>query len=88
MPKLVLEIHFIKKAHKLLKKYPELDPKLSKVLDLLQKNPFLRSLKTHSLTGKLKGKYACSLSSKLRIVFNLSDNNIHLLNIGSHDEVY
>ncbi len=45
-------------------------------------------LHTHSLTGEMKGKYACSLTYELRIVFKLYDDIIHFLDIGSHDEVY
>ncbi len=45
-------------------------------------------LHTHPLTGNLKGKYACSLTHDLRIVFKLASDTIHLIDIGSHDEVY
>ncbi len=88
MPEFVLKKGFVKKARKLIKNSRELDDKLETVLELLQNDPFTPSLKTHPLSGKLKGKHGCSLTEKLRIVFKLSDNKIHLLNIGPHDEVY
>ena len=46
------------------------------------------TLHTHPLSGNLKGKYACSLTYELRVVFRLYDNIVHLLDIGSHDEAY
>ncbi|MCL5061872.1 MAG: type II toxin-antitoxin system mRNA interferase toxin, RelE/StbE family [Nitrospirae bacterium] len=88
MPKLVFEKHFMRSTHKLVKNSSEIDDKLSRVLSLLQKDPFAPSLKTHSLSGRHKGKYACSLTYELRIVFKLYDDIVHLLDIGSHDEVY
>ncbi len=48
----------------------------------------LTQISTHPLTGELKGKYACSLTHDLRVVFKLYDDIVHLLDIGSHDEVY
>ncbi|MBI1810421.1 MAG: type II toxin-antitoxin system mRNA interferase toxin, RelE/StbE family [Nitrospirae bacterium] len=51
-------------------------------------NPFDPTLHTHALTGELKGKYACSLTHELRVVFKLHDDIVHLLDIGTHDEVY
>ncbi|MBF0564993.1 MAG: type II toxin-antitoxin system mRNA interferase toxin, RelE/StbE family [Nitrospirae bacterium] len=79
---------FLKKLGKILKGSPELTGKIATVFDLLQENPFMPSLKTHPLTGYLKGKYACSVTKDIRIIFELSDDTIYLLNIGSHDEVY
>ncbi|MFN3481157.1 MAG: type II toxin-antitoxin system YafQ family toxin, partial [Thermodesulfovibrionales bacterium] len=88
LPKLVFEKHFIRCANKLIKGSPDLDPKLEKILLLLKENPFNPSLKTHALSGNLKGKYACSLTHDLRIIFKLTSETIHLLDIGTHDEVY
>lgn len=79
---------FLKKAGKLLAKNPQLDPVHENCLNRLLNDPFDPTLHTHPLTGDLKGKYACSLTYDLRIVFKLYDDIIHLLDIGSHDEVY
>ena len=79
---------FLKKAGKLLAKNPQLDPLYENCLNKLLNDPFNPLLHTHALTGDMKGKYACSLTYELRIVFRLRDNIIHLLDIGSHDEVY
>ena len=79
---------FPKKSKKLLKKNPYLEEVFREVLYKLAENVFIPSLHTHALSGDLKGKYACTLTYDLRIIFKLSDDAIHLLDIGSHDEVY
>lgn len=88
MPKLIFEKHFMRLANKLTKNSPEKDHRLNSVLSLLQNAPFTPSLKTHKLKGNMEGLYACSLTPNLRIVFELSTDTIHLIDIGSHDEVY
>jgi addiction module RelE/StbE family toxin len=79
---------FLKKAGKLLQKTPQIDPLYYDTLIKLAADPFNPLLHTHPLTGKLKGKYSCSVTYSLRIVFTLADDIIHLLDIGPHDEVY
>lgn len=88
MPKLIFEKHFMRSANKLTKNSPEKDNRLKAILSLLQTDPFAPSLKTHKLKGNMEGLYACSLTNDLRIVFELSTGAIHLIDIGSHDEVY
>ena len=57
-------------------------------------NPFVPQLETHKLKGKLSGSWACSAGYDLRIVFDFvtsgkdSTDDILLLAIGTHDEVY
>jgi addiction module RelE/StbE family toxin len=79
---------YLKKAKKIAKKHPHLRGPYTDVLNRLSDNAFDPVLSTHPLTGELKGKYACSLTHKLRIVFRLYDDTVHLLDIGNHDEVY
>jgi len=55
---------------------------------------FAPSLMTHRLKGEFDGLRACSCGYDCRIIFSLEKNKetqkeeIVLLNIGSHDEVY
>ena len=79
---------YLKIAQKIAKKNPNLRKTYTTVLNYLSDNPFHPMLHTHPLSGNLKGKYACSLTYDLRIVFTLTDRTVRLLNIGSHDEVY
>ena len=57
-------------------------------------NPFAPQLETHKLKGKLSGSWACSAGYDLRIVFDFvkseksNTDDILLLAIGTHDEVY
>ncbi|QWR77926.1 type II toxin-antitoxin system RelE/ParE family toxin [Candidatus Magnetomonas plexicatena] len=88
MPKLNFKKPFVRKASKITKNSPPLTAKLSKTLETLRDNPFTPSLKTHKLFGNLSDRYACSLTEDIRITFKLSDDTVHLLNIGSHDIVY
>ncbi|MEG4395917.1 plasmid stabilization protein [Microcoleus sp. BROC3] len=57
-------------------------------------NSFESSLQTHKLKRQLAGSWACSVEYDCRIVFNFVENpesgdeELLLLEIGSHDEVY
>ena len=74
---------------KKIKKDPQLKEEFWGVLDLFGKDPFQFELKTHKLSGKLKGLWAFSVNYDCRVVFRfLSQNEVLLIDIGSHDEVY
>ena len=89
MYNLVWDKHFARNLKKFLKYNPELEETLKERLDLLSSDPFAQSLKTHKLTGKLSGIYAFSINYKYRLLFDIPDsNNLLLIDIGSHDEVY
>lgn len=81
---------FLRQANKFFKKHPDLCPRFAKVLGELQEDPFQPSLALHALSGKLDGCYAVSLTYSYRITLTLmvSEKEIILLDIGSHDEVY
>ncbi|MEG5056938.1 type II toxin-antitoxin system mRNA interferase toxin, RelE/StbE family [Microcoleus sp. A2-C5] len=93
--KLITFAQSFKRAYKaLIRKHPELQPKVEAILRLLAENSFEPSLQTHKLRGQLAGSWACSVEYDCRIVFNFVENpesgdeEILLLDIGSHDEVY
>jgi addiction module RelE/StbE family toxin len=79
---------FLRRAKKVLQKNPALKKAYEELYIKLANAPFDPTLHTHALTGELKGKYACSLTYELRVVFKLHNDIVHLLDIGSHDEVY
>jgi len=60
----------------------------------LTRDPFQPNLRTHKLSGKLKGLWACWVEYDCRIIFtfdNDPDSNkemIILIDLGMHDEVY
>lgn len=81
---------FLRQARKFFSKHPDLRPRFAKVLSELQNDPFLPALALHPLSGKLAGCYAISLTYSYRITLTLmvSEKEVILLDIGSHDEVY
>ncbi|MEM9451267.1 MAG: type II toxin-antitoxin system YafQ family toxin [Cyanobacteria bacterium P01_E01_bin.6] len=78
----------------MVKKNPQLQDKILATLEMLNNDPFTPSLKSHKLTGKLEGLWACSVAYDCRIVFafkqelETGEDLIVLVDIGSHDEVY
>jgi addiction module RelE/StbE family toxin len=81
---------FLRQASKFFKKHPDLKPRLAKLLADLQRDPFQPHLELHPLTGKVAGCHAVSLTCSYRITLTLfiTEQEIVLLDIGSHDEVY
>ncbi len=88
--KLSKTFHYTKVEKKFFKKHKDLLQKYVVVLKQLQQDPFESSLKTHKLKGNLAEYYACSLTYEYRIVLiiKIVDDELVLMNIGSHDEVY
>lgn len=80
------------------KKYTRHNQKLKDLifntLDELTKDPFLPKLKTHKLSGHLKGLWACWVEYDCRIIFTFErdvetgEEIIVLIDLGTHDEVY
>ena len=81
---------FLRQARKFFKKHPDLKPRFAKVVADLREDPFQPSLLLHSLSGKLAGCHAVSLTYSYRVTLTIlvTDKEIILLDIGSHDEVY
>lgn len=80
---------FDRRARKFLTK-PDLRPRFADTLAQLAADPFEPSLRLHPLTGKLQGLQAVSLTYSYRITLTVqvTEHEILLLDIGSHDEVY
>jgi addiction module RelE/StbE family toxin len=74
--------------------HPELQTQIAQILTQLANDPFESSLETHKLKGKYKNHWACTAGYDLRIVFVFQkgtesrEDEIWLVNIGTHDEVY
>ncbi len=85
---IVVDNSFRRRYKKFLKTRPETKDKLLSVFKKLQEDVNESSLYTHKLTGELRKFYACRITYDLRLVFNYDDENIYLVDIGSHDEVY
>jgi addiction module RelE/StbE family toxin len=91
---LVWSAGFVRKFKRLVKKNPQLKIQIERTLELLTENPFNSSLRTHKLKGDLDGVWSCSVDYDNRILFefvinsDLGEEEIFLLALGSHDEVY
>jgi addiction module RelE/StbE family toxin len=81
---------FSRAAGRFLKHHPELRDKFAAILDDLEQDPFQPRLRYHHLGGKLKGVQAISITSSYRLTLTIliADQEINLLDVGSHDEVY
>ena len=81
---------FKRTARKFLKKHRDLADTFSLVLHKLENDPRDPELRLHALSGKHLGKHAVSLTYSYRIVLRLvlTDSEIYLLDVGTHDEVY
>ncbi|OGQ98163.1 MAG: plasmid stabilization protein [Deltaproteobacteria bacterium RIFOXYD12_FULL_55_16] len=90
MYSLVWTSSFTRAAGKFIKQHPELREKFTITLNDLERDPFQPHLRYHHLSGKLQGVQAISITSNYRLTLTLviSDKEIILLDIGSHDEVY
>lgn len=88
--KLVFPDSYIRRARKFLKKHPEILGQYRKTLELLELNPFHPSLRLHNLSGSLAGLSSVSINISYRIVLQMiiEGNEILLVNIGKHDQVY
>ena len=82
--------HFLRRARKFLKRHPDLRGRFAKTVDDLKDDPFAPHLAYHQLGGKLEGVQAVSITGSYRITLTviISEKEIILLDVGSHDEVY
>ncbi len=84
----------MRSVKRVVKKRATLRNEIEQTLKLLAQDTFAPSLETHKLKGKLTSFWACSVAYNLRIVFDFvkiegqPEDDIRLLEIGTHDEVY
>ena len=79
-----------KRAHRFLKRHPELEKQYVKCLQLLEANPFHPSLRLHQLSGRLSDLHSVSINLSYRITLEvmIKDREIIPVNVGDHDAVY
>jgi mRNA-degrading endonuclease YafQ of YafQ-DinJ toxin-antitoxin module len=91
---LVWSSGFTRALRRAIRRRPELRPSVERSLRQLADDPFQPSLHSHKLKGKLAGIWACTVDYDNRILFEFIPNpetgedEIHLLAMGTHDEVY
>ena len=87
---LIFTDQYNKKAVRFIKDHPESLVQYGKTLELLSINPHHPSLRLHGLKGRLSGLHSVSINLKYRITLELiiTDKEIILVNVGSHEQVY
>jgi len=87
---IVSTARYDKKEEKFFAKHKELLDRYALMLKQLQEDHNAAWLKLHRLKWKLSEFHAVSLTYEHRIVifFRIVENEIVLVNIGTHDEVY
>lgn len=94
MRTLVWSTAFIRALKRATRRQPELRTKVQLTLQRLAEDPFQPALHSHKLKGELAGAWACTVDYDNRILFELVQNpqtgeeEILLLTMGTHDEVY
>lgn len=72
-------------------RHPDLEEQFRNRMELFVTDPFHPFLKTHRLSGVLKGSWAMRISYEQRLVFKFVDRQkkkVLLIDIGTHKEVY
>jgi mRNA-degrading endonuclease YafQ of YafQ-DinJ toxin-antitoxin module len=87
---LIVPPSFRRQAKKFFKAHPDLCETVGTVLRALEDDPFQPQLHLHPLGGNLAGCHAVSVTYSYRItlILQLTEQEIVLLDIGSHDDVY
>ncbi|MDZ8110588.1 MAG: type II toxin-antitoxin system mRNA interferase toxin, RelE/StbE family [Nostoc sp. DedQUE12a] len=94
MKSLVWSATFVRAFKRVVKKNPELRSQIEQLLQQIAEDAFQPSLRSHKLKGDLSGRYSCSIDYRNRILFKFVTNpesaeeEILLLTLGSHDDVY
>ncbi len=84
--KLILSSRFQKDLDKLLNSNPQIKSKIAKTFKLMQADLTYPSLRLHKLSGT--DIWSISVDISIRIILYKEKDNLYLLRIGHHDEVY
>lgn len=87
---LIFTDSYKKRAKRFAQKHPDLKEPYRKTLQLLAFNPYHPSLRIHPLKGKLSALHSVSINLSYRITLEIliTEKEIILVNVGSHDDVY
>lgn len=94
MTTLLWSSSFVLSLKRKTRRQPGLRDRVEQTLRRLSEDPFHPLLHTHKLTGQLSGTWACNVGYDVQILFEFVQNpesgeeEIFLLTVGSHDEVY
>ena len=87
---LIFTESYVKIEKRFFQRHPDLLDRYHKTLAILEQDPFHPSLRLHALEGRLAGLHAVSINLQYRITLELElrEQEIILVSVGSHGEVY
>ena len=91
MVELIWDERFKKIYKKWVHQHPELKAQFARKIVQFEVDPFDPSLKTHTLSGVMKGLWSFRITYEQRLVFDFVDESrtrVLLIDIGAHEEVY
>jgi len=89
MTEIVLASGFRKAFKRKVRGNKNLEVRFRDRVAFFQENPFDPKLKTHRLSGQLRGFWSFSIDYDTRVVFSFTNPNRALfVDIGTHEEVY
>ncbi len=83
--RVVASSHFLRRARKL---KPPRDELLRAALRRFELDPQDPLLRTHKLKGDLADYWAFSVDEDLRVLFRRDGEEVFLVAVGTHDEIY
>ncbi len=87
-----MKIHFtkdFKKAYqKRIQSNANLDKRFEARYDLFESDPTNPILLDHSLSGKLQGHRAFSVTGDIRVIYYIFEDIAYFIDIGTHNQVY
>lgn len=86
MYKIILSSKFDQDVRKLTRYDQKYKAKLQKTINLLELKVDQPSLRLHKLSGT--NFYSVSIDKSIRIILSIEGNNVFLMKIGKHEDVY
>jgi len=88
--RLIYPESYNRRAKKFFRRHPELIRQYQKTLELLEIDPLHPSLRLHKLQGRLGDLSSISINMSYRILlyFEVQGDDIVLVDIGSHEQIY
>ena len=88
--RLVVSDTYLVRVKRFLRRHPDLASRYLKTIALLEADPHHSSLRLHVLHGRLAGLRSVSinLSYRITIEMEIREQEIVLVNVGTHEEVY
>lgn len=80
---------FRKALNRKIRDNPALEARFWDRIEIFRNNPHDPRLRTHKLSGAMRGWWSFSIEYDLRVVFSFAEpNRAFFTDIGTHDEVY